>query len=71
MKTPLTWGRGGASAPAGPEKRGASVWVLEDGVPVEIKVATGLTDGSHTEITGEGLAEGADLIVSAKPVMKP
>lgn len=66
------FGRGaGSDVPAGPVKKGASVWVMKDGEPVEIKVTTGLTDGSDTEITGEGLSEGAEIIVSAKPVMKP
>ncbi|MCW1921833.1 efflux RND transporter periplasmic adaptor subunit [Luteolibacter arcticus] len=65
------FGRGsGAPPPGGPEKKGASVWVLQDGKPVEVKVTTGLTDGSQTEITGEGLSEGADIIVSAKPPAK-
>lgn len=65
------WGRGaGSSLPTGPEKKGTSVWVLRDGEPVEVKVSTGLTDGSHTEVTGEGLSEGADIIISAKPAMK-
>ena len=45
--------------------------MLKNGEPVEIKVTTGLTDGNATEITGEGLTEGADIIVSAKPAMKP
>jgi HlyD family secretion protein len=64
------WGRGsGSTVPAGPEKKGASIWVMENGAPVEVKVSTGLTDGNHTEITGEGLAEGAEIIVSAKPVI--
>jgi HlyD family secretion protein len=57
--------------PAGPEKRRSSIWTLRNGKPVEIEVGTGLTDGTHTEITGEGLIEGLDIIVSAKPVMKP
>lgn len=66
------FGRGaGSDLPAGPEKTGASVWVLKDGKPLEIKVTTGLTDDKETEITGEGLTEGADIIVSAKPAMKP
>ena len=66
------WGRGaGSTLPAGPEKKGSSVWVLKDGKPVEIKVETGLTDGSQTEISGEGLAEGLGIIVSAKPPAKP
>ncbi len=66
------WGRGaGSGLPAGPEKKGSSVWVLKDGVPVEIRVTTGLTNGNDVEITGEGLVEGANIIVSAKPAMKP
>jgi HlyD family secretion protein len=65
------WGRSGSDVPAGPAKKGASVWVLKDGEPAEIKVTTGLTDGSDTEITGEELSEGAEIIVSAKPVTKP
>ncbi len=65
------FGRGaGSSLPSGPEKKGTSVWILRNGEPVEIEVTTGLTDGSHTEISGEGLTEGADIIVSAKPAMK-
>lgn len=61
------WGRGGANIPAGPDKKLPSVWVLRGGEPVEIPVAPGLTDGSHTEISGEGLTEGMEIIVSAKP----
>ena len=34
------------------------------------KVTTGLTDGNDTEISGDGLTEGAEIIVSAKPAMK-
>jgi HlyD family secretion protein len=65
------WGRGSNSGiPSGPEKKDPSVWVLKGGEPVEIKVTTGLTDGNDTEVSGEGLTEGADIIVSAKPVMK-
>ena len=65
------WGRGaGSDLPQGPEKKGTSVWVLKDGEPVEVKVTTGLTDGNDTEVSGEGLSEGADVIVSAKPAMK-
>jgi len=65
------FGRGaGAPGATGPEKKDPSVWVLKDGEPVEVKVSTGLTDTKNTEITGEGLSEGADIIVSAKPAMK-
>ena len=41
---------------------GRSVWVLRQGVPVEIPVTPGLTDGQHTEVKAEGLAEG-DLVI--------
>lgn len=65
------FGRGSSSAlPAGPEKKASSVWVMKDGEPVEIKVSTGLTDDKNTEISGEGLSEGLDIIVSAKPAKK-
>jgi HlyD family secretion protein len=66
------WGRGaGSDLPVGPEKKDSSVWTLKDGEPVEIKVSTGLTDGSQTEITGDGLSDGTEIIVSAKPPAKP
>ena len=48
--------RGTAGAP------GRSVWVLRQGVPVEVPVTPGLTDGQHTEVKAEGLAEG-DLVI--------
>lgn len=62
--------RGGGGPPGGsaPDpKKGARIWVLQDGKPVEIPVKTGVTDGSHTEISGEDLSEGMAVIVSAKP----
>lgn len=62
--------RGGA-AKARVRSEGPSVWTLKDGVPVEILVKTGLTDGRFTEATGEGLKEGLPLIVTAKPAPKP
>ncbi len=62
--------RGGA-AKARVRSEGPTVWILEDGKPVEILVKTGLTDGRFTEATGEGLKEGLELIVTAKPAPKP
>jgi HlyD family secretion protein len=38
------------------------VWVLEDGKPRAIEVRVGLTDGTATEISGAGIAEGMDLL---------
>jgi HlyD family secretion protein len=64
------WRRGSGGAPTGsaPDpKRGAHIWVLKDGKPVEYPVTTGITDGSHTEISGEGLSEDMPVIISAKP----
>lgn len=39
------------------------IWVLADGKPRAIDVRTGLTDGSSTEISGEGVVEGLEVIV--------
>ena len=42
-------------------KRPQAVWVLRNGTPVRIRVVTGLSDGTTTEIK-DGLAEG-DLVI--------
>ena len=39
------------------------MYVLKDGVPVEIPVEIGATDGTVTEITKGDLAEGAEVVV--------
>jgi HlyD family secretion protein len=49
------------------ESDGPRVFILKDGGPVEIKVTTGITDGSHTEITGGGLKLEMPVIISIKP----
>jgi HlyD family secretion protein len=76
------WGARGATDSAGtPHRRreggdnarskanSGKVWVVENGRPKPMRVQTGLTDGSRTEVTGE-LAAGAMVItgieVSAK-----
>jgi HlyD family secretion protein len=41
---------------------GQSVWVLQNGVPTEIAVTPGDTDGKLTAITAEGLKAG-DLVI--------
>ena len=41
------------------------VWILQDKHPVAVPVTTGSTDGTMTEITGGGIAEGTELIVDA------
>lgn len=52
----------GAAAPAR-SADGARVWVLDKGQPAAVRVQTGLTDGTNTEITGGDLAAEADVIV--------
>jgi len=70
--------RGGGGGPGGrgdeapvPKKTTgqARIWVLRDGRPVAMTVSTGLTDGRHTEITGEGVTEGLAIITRANPVI--
>jgi HlyD family secretion protein len=58
---------GGPPSDSSDPKKGARIWVLEDGKPVEINVTLGVTDGSRTEVTGEQLKEGMAVIISAKP----
>jgi HlyD family secretion protein len=48
-------GRTGAAA-------SGRVWVLEDGKPKALNARLGLTDGTATEISGEGIAEGLDVL---------
>lgn len=44
--------------------RPASVYVLRDNVPTRVDVSTGLDDDTNVEISGEGLKEGDQVIVS-------
>jgi HlyD family secretion protein len=64
----LRWRPADAEAPADlpktrPRDRRSSVYVLDDGEPKAVEVQLGLNDGSSTEILGEALAEGAEVIV--------
>jgi HlyD family secretion protein len=52
-------GGGGGARPAGREAR---VYRLEGGVPVPVRVATGITDGRQTEVVS-GLTEGDVIVV--------
>lgn len=65
------WGQRTSAPSSAPRAEGPRVWILKDGKPVEIFVKTGLSDGRFTEASGEGLTEGAPIIVSAKPVAAP
>jgi HlyD family secretion protein len=41
--------------------------VLRAGQPESIAVRLGLSDGRHTEVSGEGLTEGMVIILRANP----
>ncbi|WP_038167070.1 efflux RND transporter periplasmic adaptor subunit [Verrucomicrobium sp. BvORR106] len=43
----------------------ARIWILKDGQPVALDVKVGLTDGRNTEVSGEGLKEGLQVIIRA------
>ena len=42
-----------------------TLWAMRNGVPTEIAVRTGATDGQYTELVSGDIAEGDDLIVDA------
>ena len=42
------------------------IWVLKDGQAVAQEVKTGISDGRHTEVTGEGLSEGLAIITDQR-----
>jgi multidrug efflux pump subunit AcrA (membrane-fusion protein) len=44
-------------------RREDRIWVLENGKPKAIVVKAGISDGQFTEITGEGLNEGLQVLV--------
>jgi HlyD family secretion protein len=59
-------GSGAARAVAvGGEKKGPSVWVLEQGKPIRVMITTGVSDGNFTEILSGDLKEGQQIIVES------
>jgi len=42
------------------------LWLLRDGKPQALDVRLGLSDGSMTEVSGEGVVEGLDVIVGTQ-----
>lgn len=48
------------------EARNASLWVLEDGRPVERKVRLGLSDATHTEVLGDALRPGDAVVLAVE-----
>lgn len=47
-------------------RREDRIWVLESGKPKAIPVKTGISDGQFTEVSGEGLSEGLDILVGVE-----
>jgi HlyD family secretion protein len=60
---------GGTPTDGRPKQRAkglSRIWVLgETGKPQALEVQTGITDGTATEISGEGVSEGMEVIVGA------
>jgi len=54
---------GAGSGAGAAEKKGPSVWILENGKPKRIPVKTGISDGTNTEVLSGELKEGQDLVV--------
>ena len=68
----------GAAGPAGSLSRGMvpkrddRVWILgPDGKPKAIIVKVGITDGQATEISGEGIREGMQVLVGVEDPKRP
>lgn len=63
----------GAAGGAGPpDKKGPSVWVLENGKPKRVIINPGISDGAYTEIVSGDLKDGDQVIVeSVKKGTKP
>jgi RND family efflux transporter MFP subunit len=56
-----TGSRGGVMA-----KREDHIWVLESGKPKAMVVKAGITDGQYTEVSGEGIQEGLQVLVGVE-----
>ena len=58
--TAMTTWRGAAEATR-------TIYVLEGGAPKPVEVTVGITDGKLTEVSGEGLTEGAAVVIGSAP----
>ena len=45
--------------------RRVTLYTLKDGKPSAVTVRAGVSDGSHTEVLGDGIEAGAEVIVGA------
>jgi HlyD family secretion protein len=59
-KSVVTGGKG-----AGENKRGPSLWVLENGKPRRVAITPGISDGNYTEVESGDLKDGQAVIVEA------
>ena len=67
--------RPGGSGQAGAKgglvlRREDRVWILENGKPKAVVVKAGITDGQFTEISGEGVTEGMQVLVGVESAGK-
>ncbi|MBI4998026.1 MAG: HlyD family secretion protein, partial [Rhodocyclales bacterium] len=62
---------GGERRPMGRGKGPGRVWIAgADGKPQAIEVQTGITDGTATEVSGEAVSDGLEVIVGATATAK-
>ena len=47
------------------KEKGSGVWIIEDKKPKRIKVTTGISDGSYTELISGDIKEGQEVIVES------
>lgn len=47
-----------------------TIWILESGHPQPVVVQTGLSDGSYTEVSADGLNEGMQVIIRQNKVIR-
>ena len=62
---PAVGGAGAGAKPGAGEKKGPSVWVLEQGKPKRVAITPGISDGIYTEIEAGDLKEGQLVIVES------
>jgi HlyD family secretion protein len=55
----------GVGSAAVGDKKGPSVWVLEDNKPKRVPITPGISDGNYTEVASGDLKEGQQTIVEA------
>jgi HlyD family secretion protein len=55
-----------SSPAAGPAGKQRTLWVLHGNFVQPVKVTTGLTDRTQTEVTGTGLSEGMNVVVGTQ-----